>query len=410
MGLGQRPISKLVSLLWVGVGAILLVLSAQSWAGEEGPEFTLRAFGTLGVMRSSSDKAEYSRDLSQKFGSGGSWTGRVDSLLGVQANLRIQDQAEAVVQVASRQHDDGSFDPTLEWGFIRLDLTPSTSLRLGRIGTDFYQDADSRLVGYANLVVRPSPDVFGTMPFFHIDGVDAVTTRSLGEGVLQGKLFAGLVEEKAPYGNQLWDMGGSLIAGGHLDYHEGPWSLRVGYALLRLEHELPPYETLLPLLRAAGAGGLADELSLAGKRSDFLALSLTYEKGPWRIQGMLTHIQQETLSYNDVDAGYVLAGYRFGSLTPFAGVSFSRGRHQYRDTSALPAPLRAAADDALSFAHTDQATWTLGMRWDVRRNLDAKLQWDWVRGKPDSLLLTHNEKPGWNGRTNVLSLTLDFVF
>ena len=59
---------------------------------------------------------------------------------------------------------------------------------------------------------------------------------------------------------------------------------------------------------------------------------------------------------------------------------------------------------------SDQQTYTLGMRWDVRQNMALKMQWDAIRGKPDSRFPFATSKPGWNGRTNVMSLSLDFVF
>lgn len=58
----------------------------------------------------------------------------------------------------------------------------------------------------------------------------------------------------------------------------------------------------------------------------------------------------------------------------------------------------------------DQHTYTLGVRWDFRRDMALKAQLDMIRGEPDSLYTFRNEAPGWNGRSNVVTLTLDFVF
>ncbi len=58
-------------------------------AGED-DAFSLRGFGTLGLARSSSDHAEYVRDLSQPLGiKGGQWSARIDSVLGLQANWQV---------------------------------------------------------------------------------------------------------------------------------------------------------------------------------------------------------------------------------------------------------------------------------------------------------------------------------
>ena len=53
---------------------------------------------------------------------------------------------------------------------------------------------------------------------------------------------------------------------------------------------------------------------------------------------------------------------------------------------------------------------TLGLRWDFRTNMDLKLQYDAVRGSSDSILPTRRDTPGWNGRTDVISIVTDFIF
>jgi hypothetical protein len=54
----------------------------QASTSPEAPAFTLRGFGTLGMVRSSSNQAEFIRDLSQPGGSAGRWTAKTDSLVG----------------------------------------------------------------------------------------------------------------------------------------------------------------------------------------------------------------------------------------------------------------------------------------------------------------------------------------
>jgi hypothetical protein len=67
-------------------------------------------------------------------------------------------------------------------------------------------------------------------------------------------------------------------------------------------------------------------------------------------------------------------------------------------------------DDIMAAAAADQKTYTLGARWDVRQDMALKLQWDAIRGTAASHFPFTNNKPGWNGHTDVLSLSLDFIF
>jgi hypothetical protein len=82
------------------------VWSMASVAGPDIPEthtgFTLQGFGTLGMTRTNDDNAQFVRDLSQPQGAGKSWSGKVDSLFGLQANIHFSPQTEGVLQVVSR--------------------------------------------------------------------------------------------------------------------------------------------------------------------------------------------------------------------------------------------------------------------------------------------------------------------
>ena len=152
--------------------AILIAIFATS-AGAQTETLTeagnqvisLHGFGTLGVARSSTDRAEFVRDLSHPSGLTKQWSGKIDSVLGMQANVRATDKVEAVVQAVSRYHNGGNFDPELTWAFVKFDPNANLSLRGGRLGTEFYMLADSRLVGYSYLPIRPPTDYYGALPF-----------------------------------------------------------------------------------------------------------------------------------------------------------------------------------------------------------------------------------------------------
>jgi hypothetical protein len=173
-----------------------LLGSFQCFGGDGGAStsthgFALTGFGTVGLARSSSDTAEYVRDLSQPRGLTKNWSGKIDSVLGVQANLSLGKQTEGVVQVLSRYRYDGSFGPEISWAFLRHDFAPELQVRAGRLGTEFYMLADSRLVGYSNLTVRPPPDFFVPLIFTNFDGVDATANSKRPVSILTAVTQAG---------------------------------------------------------------------------------------------------------------------------------------------------------------------------------------------------------------------------
>lgn len=266
------------------------------------PAFRLHGFGTLGMVRTDADHAQFIRDLSQPSGAGTQWATQVDSLLGIQANVQFSPSTEGVVQVVSRYHADSSYSPELVWAFLRHDFSPGFSLRVGRLGIEFYMLGDSRLVGYSNISVRPSPDFYGSLVFSYIDGADVSVTLPVASGLLKGKLFAGQSAEKTPYSGLLWDLQGSNLVGGYLDYSRGPWQFRMSHAQVKFNHEMPvdelsgiPYFLLVP------------SMTMANQRVSFSSIGLVLDQGPLNVQLMLNQILHDGPAYADSRAGYILA-------------------------------------------------------------------------------------------------------
>lgn len=377
------------------------VAQAQDSTATGWPGVSLHGFGTLGLTRVDDGNAQLVRDLSQPNGAGTSWTAKVDSLLGLQANIHLSPDTEGVVQLVSRYHADSTYRPELTWAFVRHDFSPDFSLRVGRLGTEFYMLGDSRLVGYSNLSVRPPPDFYGSLVFSYVDGLDATLTRPVASGLLKGKLFAGRSPEKTPYApGILWDLKGSKLVGGYLDYSNGPWQFRLSHVQAQFEREMPvdqlvgmPYLSLVPAM------------SMAGQSAHFSSLGLVFDQGPLNVQVMLNQILQDSAAYTDSRAAYVMAAYRLGTVTPYIGVSRS-----VSDVAAPPAPDLVTAN-LVAQGVTDQHTYTLGARWDLQKNVALKGQVDWVRGTPNSIFLLKGDRRGsWDGNLTALSLTLDFVF
>lgn len=390
-----------LSLLMLGMAVSGAVTAfAADTASPTEDRLTLQGFGTLGIARSDNDEAQYVRDLSQPYGATRDWSAKIDSMLGLQAGYRLNNEVNGVLQAVSRYRYDGSWEPEITWAFLRYDPTPSASLRVGRLGTEFYMQADSRLVGYSNLTLRPPPDYFGTLIFSYFDGIDLGLSKPLGNGLLRGKLFAGVSPERSPFvANITWDLAGTLLAGGHIDYQDGPWQVRLGHTQVRFEHELP-FDRLVPGIISAYPA-----LSVVDKWTRFDSLGVVYDRGPLQLQLMLSRTEHDTAAYEDTRSGYAIASYRSNRFTPYLG---------YSKVKSDPIPASRAPPGITSATHSDQHTWFAGVRWDLKENLALKAQVDHIRGAPDSIFPFRYgptaSMPPWDGRMTVFSVALDFVF
>lgn len=403
---GKRAIRQCIN-YGVRLLAVLGLMFSPLALAESDPAVTVRGFGTLGAARTTSENVEFVRDISQPRGARTQWDGRTDSVLGLQANWRIDPQLEAVVQGVSRYRYDRTFTPEIAWAYLKYDPTPALSLRGGRLGTEFFMLADSRLVGYSYLTVRPPGDFFWYLPFYSIDGADAMLTVSLGESVLRGKVFYGISDGNIPLADRQWKIDGSPLMGAYLEYQHDAWLMRLSYANIKFHNSLPIAENFraIPsfLLSPAAVQASLDYLETADTRSHYYSLGVVYDRGPWQIQFMLNRIDQGSHAFQSSSGGYLLAGYRIGSVTPFVGYSWV-------DSDRRGNTMNFAVAQVMADSRAEQQTTLAGLRWDVARNIALKAQWDGIRGDSSSIFPYRRERAGWDGKLDVFSLTLDFVF
>jgi hypothetical protein len=403
--------AKLLFFAWFLAWGIPGLATASDLDAQAHGGLSLGGFGTLGLARSDRDTPEYVRDLSQPRGLSDAWSAKIDSVLGIQAGYRFSDNVDGVVQALTRYRYDGSHEPEISWAFLRYDPGPNLSLRLGRLGTEFFMLADSRLVGYANLTVRPPPDFYDSLVFSYLDGVDVSATWPVGGDLLRAKLYGGLSPERTPFiAPYDWDLDGSPILGGHVDYISGAWQFRLGHARIRFNNEVP-FDTFV-----ANTFGLTDFLahvpSMATQDtwSGYTSLGLVYEHGPLHAELMLNEINHDTESYEDGQAGYVIAAYRLGAFTPYFGYSRVKTKAN-RSFAAGTTIYDAIAAELTRQTHSDQHTTFLGIRWDVRPNVALKGQIDRVSADPSSLFpFREGEMGDWKGKMTIYSVALDFTF
>lgn len=403
---GKRVIRKGLCYAALLFSVVCQLLSPPALAEAE-PAFAVRGFGTLGMARTTSEEVEFVRDISQPRGARTKWDGRTDSVLGLQANWRIAPTLEAVVQGVSRYRYDRTFTPEIAWAYLKYDPTPALSLRAGRLGTEFFMLADSRLVGYSYLTVRPPGDFFWYLPFYSIDGADAALTLPLGENVLRGKVFYGISDGNIPLADRQWKIDGSPLMGAYLEYQHEAWLMRLSYANIKFHNSLPIAEIFraIPsfLLSPAAVQASLDYLETADTRSHYYSLGVVYDRGPWQFQFMLNRVDQGANAFQSSSGGYLLAGYRVGPVTPFLGYSWV-------DSDRRGNTLNFAVARVMADSRSAQETTIVGARWDVARNIALKAQWDGIRGDSSSIFPYRREQSGWGGKLDVFSVTMDFVF
>jgi opacity protein-like surface antigen len=384
------------------------VLAEEATSTEQA--FSVRGFGTLGYAQSSNADAEFLRDLSQPTGVTNVGGLQIDSILGLQVNYRANEALEMAAQAVSHQRYDNSFTPELTWAFLKYDLNPRLSARLGRIGTEFLMQSDSRMVGYSYLAARPAVNFYAGVPINYGDGADLHLSTPLADGVLKGSLYLGVARERLP----TYEVNGSQIRAASLGYEKGPFQLRLIHAQSVLTNSIAGLQPLRTQLAGMGAAAAASALDMQDTLSVYRSVGLAYDDGSWQVQAALNHITHGTVLTENSRAGYLFVARRMGNLSPYVGYAWTQSSAKALDTGLTGmagAMLNPAVAAVLQASHQDQQTSTIGLRWDFARNVDLKAQFDFVHGEPTSTLLYRKVQQGaWDGHTTVFSLAMDFVF
>ncbi len=401
------------------------------------PMFSLHGFGTLGVVHSDANEADFVGNPFQPNGAGYShaWSPGVDSKIGLQLSARFTDNLSAIVQVVSEHEYNDRWGPDIEWAHLKYQVTPDLSILVGRSVASPFLLSDTSLVGYTYPAIRPPPELYSELPVSNQDGIEF--NYRLRGGVL-AQTFS------ASYGQSTVELndGGQVAARKFFQASDtaeiGLLTLRVGYTSLRATAEVPSLNRLFGAFAQFGAAASGAGFAATGAQADALAASyslrafsafafsmttvgVSYDPGKWLLMSEWARTSSDGLLSNST-AWYVLGGRRFGNVMPYLSVGrIESGAHAEPgiDSTGLPPTLATTAtllnaglSTGIKAFAPSQTSATIGVRWDVLKNIDLKLQYDRVRIDHDSNGLLRSVQPGFlpGPDLNAVSLAADFVF
>lgn len=405
------------------ITAMLLSHAAQVSAQDisTAGRFAFDMYGTIGVVHSSEDRADFTSDRFDPEGVGrsDSLSPEIDSRLGLQMAVDLTPKLSAVVQAVVEQRYDNTYEPSLEWANLKYQFTRNFSLRAGRLVLPTFMISDYRKVGYTIPWVRPPVEVYRIVPISNTNGLEANYRFNLGDYSNTLRVIYGRKDIQLP------DTGGEVLirdAWTVTDtFERGDATLSLSYSNGRLT--LESFNPLFDAFRPFGPEGatIADRYNLDGKRIEIFNVGTRYDPGDWFVMGEWA--RSESQSFLGTSHGwYVSGGYRFGSVTPY--ITYGRTSVQTSTTvpglsiAGLPPALAGAAqglnatlNNLLALA-PEQQTFSLGARWDFARNFALKLQYDYMDLNRDSKGVLINPSPDFSpgGSVSLFSASLDFVY
>lgn len=221
-----------------------------------------------------------------------------DTIAGIQFDYKLDDQLNAVVQLQAEGKNN--YELNTPWAFLRYKLTPTTTVRAGRMVLPLYLYADSIDVGYTYPWVRPPIEMYGT-----------ASQRFTGVDLTQNFSFAGTNNSvQVLFGDgDGTQYKSDYLAGLFVTFNYDAWTLRAG-------------ELYIDNLAVPGLP-LSDSIA-------YQSASLRYDNGGLLWLTEARHIntgKNLELYVPDSDGFYTTLGYQIDKFMPYGtfGKSYTVG-------------------------------------------------------------------------------------
>jgi hypothetical protein len=420
--------------------AIALAL-ASSAAGAAGVDdmFSIRGYGTLGVVHSDEDKADFVRDINtQPKGAGhsDSVSAAVDSKTALQIDMKFSERFSGVVQLVSEGLQNNTWDgdpnemwiPSLEWANLSYRVTDNLTVRGGRIVLPFLMGAEYQKVGYANHWMRSPIELYGQIPYTSADGGDVSYKSTFGSTTNTVRAFYGGQSVRA----DVFETQATSYGINNTIEH-GALTVRASYMGAKFTN-VNANDDLTAVFESFATGADAVGVSASAKQARHLSdvfgpgyefktkwygLGATFDPGSWFVMAEVIKLDAGDLIAEHT-SGFVSGGMRLNKFTPYATFAMTDPKtiSVSIPTAGLPQSLAGFADQMnAGFASfedksTGQKTISLGLRWDVASSIAVKAQYDHIAMDSGSTGLFVNQQAGFEpgGSVNVFGISADFVF
>ncbi len=411
-----KPASTMRTSL-ITITASLSCLASFSYAE---PNIEFSGFATFAF---SSSNTEYETDQ----GINEDWSIYPNSAVGIQSAANLNDRTRFILQIEGRGHQEivntgqSEFEPDIEWAFVHLQASETSSFRIGRFQNPSLMYSDVVSVSYAYLWVTPPREVYQLAPDTRIDGLSYdfqyfIKSWQLGFSI---------------YGTTDFEQENASIedrAGTVLSLQNDQHLFRISAAKFKLSVDTPSAIQNSPFcptkdfgiffgcaisaidnntfnqLNPDSISSISNKLSSQDMKIEFFSLGYEYDNSDLIIASELSELENASAFLHDSRAGYLTIGYRFNTLTPHLTLAKakttddrSRNFNQYTHFTGLN-PVYAALDDQdqngsvstaeagsyLRSTNENRESATLGLRWDYAKRTALKADFTYINNFKDS--------------------------
>nr|WP_295131012.1 hypothetical protein [uncultured Roseateles sp.] len=411
--------------------------------------WTVAGFGTVSMVRTDGSDAIFLPYGNQANGAQSAWVAGLDSMLAVQASYCALPRASLTVQLTARRDADNAYVPDLDWAYLSMQASPGVDLRVGRFVAPLFAASDTRMVGYANLWLRPPLEVY-TLGINGVDGADLIWRHAVSSTAFLAQVWGGKTRQRFPRNG----VGGLLtnqaveyeqMLGLNLSLQRGGLGLRFAQMRARQtfittrgrpESGLSTFgnsqSACMPKENVAktallcrdlyqGFSSLEQSFDVNDAIFRFSSLGLNYEAGPWRWIAEAVSLQHHSRIANS-RAAYLTMARSFGAFTPYLTLAWHQAQTKTFEVAVKPAYARLVKPNLQSYrpagsAGPAQSGQSLGLRWDAQPGLALKMQIDRMNPRALGNGVSDLNRVGLVGKNladgpaiHIYNLSVDFAF
>lgn len=291
----------------------------------------LSGFGNIGVVASNSDTLAYRNDISQTYGKfDGDMDFRTNTKLGLQFEWQNTTHFDAVVQTLIQEEDQDNIEDVLRLAFLRYKPNANYAFRVGRIPLDTFVITEYRDVNYAIPWAKVPNEVYGTIPFYDIDGADVTHTALLEHFNVITKFYTGSSKTQIGYLNSTSDLEMSNITGVSIELQDFDWLISGKFSRGVFKKRLEPTDLIIDGLKSLetiwpDVDDFINGFDLAKASVDYISLGARYDWNNLTLYGELAKINSSAHSVAELKSGYLSLVYRLEQSHFYSIFSYSDG-------------------------------------------------------------------------------------
>lgn len=371
---------------------------------------TIHGFGTLGGSYNTNEHFIYRDTVFSDVGSKEDFSFATHSKFGLQLETYLNESLKATIQGVVYQKKDDSIEKDLDWAYLKYSPNDNINFKLGRMRVPFFIFSDSSNINFTNIWTHtPKEAIIAAVPFSSYNGFETEFLHNFKEHNLSLQIYTGKGEDTIKASSTDVEVELERATGFSLTDYYGDLKLRTSYIQIKNRFGIPPLEQLYSFASMMGFEEIKN-YSFEKLDVDLYTLGFTYQINNIFLASEYTLLDLNNNLLNTLSGWYISSGYQFDKIMPY--LTYGQSNQKIASsTIALPPPFYDAFDTMIKEFNFSQESISLGVRYDIYKNLALKTQVDRIFYDENRRTMYYrdgNEDP--KGHLDVFSITLDFVF